>query len=443
METRTRVIVLTDISSLRAGWKEPDDTQSLVRLLLYANDLELEGLIATYSKHWDGEVKKDYLETVVQAYGHVRANLQLHDSRYPHENELHDMIKAGNPCDGPEYVGESHRTEGSDWLEAAICRADARPLWIAVWGGTTDLAQALWQTERRLGGEAFRRQLSRLRVYSVGDQYAMGSRVRDRYPDLFYVRSRLGIRGMYKGGDASLVSDDWLRRHVTEGHGPLGSAYPHYDGGDIYSRDVKGIKEGDSPSFLYLLPNGLGDPEQPEWGGWGGRFVQDAAEDESGRHYSDAAEFEGEGLHPDEVYWSSVYRWREAYQRSFQARMDWCVVPPGAAVREPVCLIAGERERTATAGDEVELDGGASYDPGDKAMRYQWQVYREAGTFGETLELEDVHSPTLRFRVPNVQTTATLHLILAVTNDGEPPLTAYGRVVLTMRPADSSVVPAG
>ncbi len=59
------------------------------------------------------------------------------------------------------------------------------------------------------------------------------------------------------------------------GHGPLGDLYPDYNGGDIWSGTlgpVRGTKEGDSPSFLSLVPNGLSDPERPWLGSWGGRF---------------------------------------------------------------------------------------------------------------------------------------------------------------------------
>lgn len=41
---KPRVVVMTDIS-----YDEPDDKQSLVRFLLYANEFEVEGLIATTS----------------------------------------------------------------------------------------------------------------------------------------------------------------------------------------------------------------------------------------------------------------------------------------------------------------------------------------------------------------------------------------------------------
>lgn len=41
---RPRVIVITDISSMQSGVLEPDDTQSLIRFLLYSNEMEIEGL---------------------------------------------------------------------------------------------------------------------------------------------------------------------------------------------------------------------------------------------------------------------------------------------------------------------------------------------------------------------------------------------------------------
>ncbi len=73
--------------------------------------------------------------------------------------------------------------------------------------------------------------------------------------------------GTYKGihahGDASFASEEWAKTHVQRNHGPLGALYP---------RANPYFKEGDTPSFLHLIPNGLSDPEQPGWGSWGGRF---------------------------------------------------------------------------------------------------------------------------------------------------------------------------
>src|SRR5262249_4996337 len=165
---------------------------------------------------------------------------------------------------------------GSEWLIRAADRPDPRPLWVAVWGGTADLAQALWkvqQTRPAARVAAFR---ARLRVHAIGDQDSTGPWIRKEFPDLFYLHHRVGYRGMYRGGDGRLVDSDWVEANVKRG-GARGALYRNSRGGDIWGRTlgpVRGVKEGDTPSFLNLVANGLTDPAEPTWGGWGGRFVR-------------------------------------------------------------------------------------------------------------------------------------------------------------------------
>jgi hypothetical protein len=64
------------------------------------------------------------------------------------------------------------------------------------------------------------------------------------------------------GSNKEVVSNEWLANNIQQGHGPLGAAYP----------DVAYGMEGDTPSFLSLISNGLNDPEHPDYGGWGGRY---------------------------------------------------------------------------------------------------------------------------------------------------------------------------
>ncbi|RAU98606.1 nucleoside hydrolase-like domain-containing protein [Paenibacillus sp. YN15] len=426
-----RLIVLTDISSLQTGFKEPDDTQSLVRLLLYANEFEIESLIATCTNHWSGEVKPDYIRAIVKEYGKVCTQLQAHDPRYPSEEYLLSVIKSGNSDDGPEFIGDGHDTEGSEWILQAMENEDERPLWVIIWGGTMELAQALWKAEHTRSRQEFLRLIARLRIFSIVDQNRLGSWVRDHYPELFYIRSFSTTRGIYKGGDTSLVTDEWLLQHVTEGHGPLGAAYPKYDGGDIFGKGVKGIKEGDTPSFLYLIPNGLSNPERPDWGGWGGRYELGKG---ALRHYFDSKEFQGTGEHEDSIYWSSVYRWRDAFQRSFQARMDWCVLPPDQANHEPVVVIQGDRELEAISGNTILLDASSSYDPDGDDLTYEWFIYREAGSFKGDIAFQGEKTSKFTFVAPKVEAPETIHIVLAATDTGNPPLTSYGRVIVTIHP---------
>jgi hypothetical protein len=425
-EDKIRLLVLTDISSNRTGFKEPDDTQSLVRLLLYANHFDIEGLIATYTPHWN-DAKPEYLFEVIEAYGKVREQLALHDSRFPTEQELRSVVKMGNPQDGWDQVGKDKDTEASEWIISRVDAKDERSLWINVWGGTTDLAQALWKVKHTRSKVETDRFVAKLRIYSISDQYGIGSRIRELFPDLFYIIPKMVYRGMYKGGDRNLTTWDWVERHIRQGHGPLGEAYPNYDGGDLWDK-VVGLKEGDSPSFLYLIPNGLGDPEKPELGCWGGRFIAIA---NNPKHYSDAADStHGEGV-PGE--WITVSRWRGAYQASFAARMDWCNLPPEQANREPVARVAGESVRCASPGDVLVLDAGGSMDPRGGRLFYRWFVYQEAGTYSGELGMEGDDSPQIHVSIPKAREVGTVHIILEVTNDGTPALTSYRRIILQIK----------
>jgi hypothetical protein len=119
--SRPRVLVLTDISSLTAGIAEPDDAQSLIRLMLYANEFEIEGLVATSNLQHGQKTQPDLIRHVVAAYEKVRPNLLLHDPRYPPAEALRGCIKAGQELAGPDVpvsasVGEGKDTEASDWI---------------------------------------------------------------------------------------------------------------------------------------------------------------------------------------------------------------------------------------------------------------------------------------------------------------------------------------
>ena len=149
----TRLIVLTDISSLTAGVAEPDDGQSLIRLLLYANEFDIEGLVATSNLGHVQKTRPDLIRKVVDAYGKVQPNLLLHDRRYPPASKLADKIKDGQPLAGlkmpiEQSVGEGKDTDASQWIIQVVDRPDPRPVWIVIWGGSADLAQALWKVRK-------------------------------------------------------------------------------------------------------------------------------------------------------------------------------------------------------------------------------------------------------------------------------------------------------
>src|SRR5262245_30740991 len=180
---KPRVLVLTDIGN------EPDDSESMVRFLLYTNEFDIEGLIATTSTWQRTVVHPEMIEERVRAYGRVLRSLQVHAAGYPEERALLSLIKAGRPEYGMTGVGSGKETDASRWIIAAVDREDARPLWVTVWGGAADFAQALWSVRATRPPEAVARFVSKLRVYSISDQDDAGSWLRANFPSMFWIAS--------------------------------------------------------------------------------------------------------------------------------------------------------------------------------------------------------------------------------------------------------------
>jgi len=442
---KSRLIVLTDIGG------DPDDTQSMVRLMTYANEFDIEGLIASASGT-PGELKEnvvrpDLIRQVVYAYGQVRHNLSRHAAGYPAERQLLAVIKAGNSRRGVDSIGEGRDTEGSNWIISVVDRADSRPVDIAIWGGATELAQALWRVRENRAPSDVDGFLNRIRVHSIGHQDNTGPWILENFPPLFFILSssnpsyalgeprkgpdsRLSVyRGMYLGGDESLTSLTWIDEHVRRNHGPLGALYPPKTW--TAPNPNSALKEGDTPSWFYFLPHGLNDPDHPEWGGWGGRFREVRK-----HHYNDAQDRLGD-VHDARA---TVWRWRQAFQNDFAARMDWCVQPDKRkANHNPLAVLQGDRSRnivyvSARSGDQVRLSANGSRDPDGGRVAHRWFLYSEAGDYEGAIDFEDASRETLVFTPPRLSTPASLHVVLEVTDTGAPALYSYRRAVVKVTP---------
>lgn len=423
-----RLLVTTDIGG------DPDDTQSLVRLLVHANEFEIEGLIASASGT-PGELKADVVKPelireVVHAYYSVQPNLARHAPGFPSCGTLLARIKQGNPKRGMASLGEGKDTEGSEWIIRMADREDPRPLNIAIWGGSTELAQALWKVRATRSRKQLDRFLAKLRVYDINHQDDTGPWIVGNFPALFYILAKAAegrdrregaYRGMYLGGDESLTSLDWVRENVQTGHGPLGALYPLKTWTAPNPHGV--LKEGDTPSWFFFLANGLNVPEHPEYGGWGGRFTRQAR----GRFYRDAADRVGDTIDPR----ATVWRWRPAFQNEFAARMDWCVKDPAETNHKPLFTRPSPERLRVKPGARVTFDASDASDPDGHELTYKWWQYAEAGTYQGALDLGHcAGAPRCAADIPADAAGSEIHVILEVTDTGAPPLTAYRRTIL-------------
>jgi hypothetical protein len=458
---RHRLIVLTDQGA------DNDDSQSMVRLVLYSNDIDIEGLVATTSTFMMDHTNPWLIERTIKAYAQVQPNLLKHDSHYPSAEYLKSLIKSGSPEYGLGGVGPGKDSDGSELIIAALKKKDLRPLWVTVWGGPNTLAQALWKIRATEKPEAAQKLIAKLRVYSIGDQDNSGYWIRQEFPALFWI-APTGF-GSFRAAPipdmhSEMTSPEWIAKNIQQGHGPLGEVYP----------DIAYGMEGDTSSFLNLIPNGMNDPSHPNHGGWGGRFElytpkplhmslpgvragrsqNMVVPEPETRPFWASAEDQYTGPMAQKANWLREpdkdraalpkdagvprWRWREDVQNDFAARMEWSTKPCNEANHPPVAVLAEDTpdEFTVHSGQEFHLNATGSYDPDHDSISFYWFQYVEAGDLPEPVSVNPFSQALADLPVvaPEVDSPKTIHFICRVTDKGTPPLSRYRRVIIHVVP---------
>ena len=481
---RQRVVVLTDVAN------EPDDQMSLVRFLVYSNELDVEGLVATTSTWMKDKVRPDVIHMLLDAYEQVQPNLLKHAAGFPTAAALRACVASGQPGYGMAAVGRGRTSPGAELIVRAALRDDPRPLWVVVWGGANTLAQALADARATRTPREVEAIVARLRVYTISDQDDAGPWLRREFPALHYVASPstqdgeeyslatwTGISGdrFYRnapGADFTTFTDEWVDENVRS-KGPLGKHYPY----------PCCIHEGDTPSFLGLLDNGLASAMSPAFGGWGGRYVwrqprgepraffTQGGDSYPGRDSSrDTVTVEGRAYTSDQA---TIWRFRRAFQNDFAARMDWTIKEKGDANHNPQVVVNGRADSEplhldAEVGTPLTLDAAGTRDPDGHPVTLDWFFYPEAGSGipGQPVfaprprpagpsavapgEGDTPSAPAggprevpARVVVENVngwravvipKVVGIAHVILAVEDQGTPSLTSYRRVILNIKP---------
>ncbi len=466
-----RVILFTDILN------EADDSQTLVRFLMYANKMDVEGIIAVSSCHqYKGKNDPDTLRNTVhpneiikfvEAYGLVRSNLMLHETGWPTAESLLHAVGAGPEGFGTRTIGKDKSTTGSRIVANAIVKDDSRPLYIIINGGANCLAQAIIDLQQQVSKEELDTLLGRIRVFDNAGQDNAGAWIAHHFPYIHYRRSSQQVY-CFMNGQGPVVWDttfyagqgqhEWIKENVQQKHGPLGAFYPtrmKWQDPTTYHT----IEGGGSGNFIGFINHGLFNPEALHWGGWGGRFdtikelniygnqLKWAEPDLHGSEYeyrpyymfpqaSDSWTDPETGIHYEGVC-VPIFRWRRAYQNDFAARMDWCVHTYDHANHNPAAVIGDDTSDsfinlTAATGENISLDASSSFDPDGDSLFYHWYVYPEAGSYKGDVHIDNNDQSSIKVAIPEDAGGTEIHIILEINDNGLPELYDFRRIIVSI-----------
>jgi len=434
------------------------------------------GLNLCPCESWRWAKDERFIHDAVEAYAKVYPNLKVHNPDYPAPEALKAKIRYGNI----EFDGDfSKDTPGSDLIRSLILDDKPGPLFLAAWGGQSTIARALKsiqeQYEYTTGWEALKAKISRKVVLlPSGDQddtYA--TYIRPNWPQIEYRQFRGGPNYGYgaqlgaKPENAPFLTSAWMKENVSD-RGPLGALYRVWGDGKQMVKDdrldyfglagytgeelkkmgyvvwmpvqAKGswLGEGDNPTFMNLLGNGLRAYEAGGYGGWGGRSLQDASARSAFSAFaspdtSTSAMVNALSTANTRSAESTYPNFFPQAQRDFAARLKWSVTPKFAdANHEPVVRIVGPLTIAATAGQKIRLHGAVS-DPDGHATTVRWWSF-PVGSYTRPVAITSPESAQTEVQIPqDAQDGQTIHLILEATDNGTPALTRYQRVIVTVR----------
>ena len=440
-DLKPRLVVCTDIAPADV---EPDDMESMVRLMAYADMFEIEALITSVGWNCDPYPAEwaEYLQRVIEAYrkdvpklmrrsGQQEfmpledENKQQYIGYWPSADYVKSRAVMGSIHGGIKAIGADNDSPGSELLIRLADEDDTRPIYVAAWGGANTLTQAIWRVKQTRSAEELKKFVRKFRIYTITDQdmqYSM--RMNRSYSSHMWLRKEFAddLQFVWDEGtwqeQCELGKRHWQQhKDNIQGRGALGGEYPTYKWG----------VEGDTPSFLYVMPNGLNNPEDPHQCGWAGYHERGMCADSLTTAWTSWQEpvrsisvGYKQRFYPDEL-------------NDFMARMQWAA--EGKGNLNPYIVIPNDTINITMI--SLSLDASKSFDPDGDNLQFSWWQQPEIGK--TKVKIEQADQPIATLRIPADAKGDTIHIICEVHDDGPYHLPAYRRIIIknTLNSQDS------
>ena len=412
--TKPKVIVTTDMGA------DPDDEQSMVRFLVQSNEFNVLGIITAtgcWRKTQSTSNMDKYMNPLLNAYTTAYNNLKVHSPDFPTPAYLKSISILGNTGYAMGGVGAGKDSPGSNLIIAAVDEASKEhPVFVQSWGGSNNLAQALWKVKNTRSQAEVDEFVSKVQCYDILGQDNAGAWIVVNFPNLVYIRAT----SVYDWQRSK--TDGWWASNI-QSHGALGSVYPN----------GKFAMEGDTPAFLHTVGRGLNDPSDPKQRGWGGQFLTKKANIKSMSPVTDEGQWGTYYMYANSL---SSKEYKQQIENDFQARMDWANSSSfSSANHHPVVVLNGDETEDilkiyVSTGQNVSLSADGTTDPDNNSLSYSWSYYQSDGSYGSNISISNSSSKNASVTIPSNANGKAMHFVVAVSDNGSPSLTSYRRAIL-------------